>query len=130
MTTKARIFSRWLRIIALGLAFLWAGWWTFFGLASGISEGLPPLGVLIHTTVPGLIFLAVVLIAWRWDLIGGTLLILAGLLTLWVFPFARELFGLLTLSLPPVIAGALLLMHRWQQLPGGGSGSLRHGARP
>ena len=94
------------RIVAL----IWAGWWTLFGLLSGIGEGLDVLGVIMHLTVPGLIFLAAALVAWRWEVAGGILLVVEGVLALFYFPFAREPFGLLTLALPPVIAGVLFLI--------------------
>jgi hypothetical protein len=32
------------RIIAL----IWAGWWTLFGLLSGLGEGLDVIGVIRH----------------------------------------------------------------------------------
>jgi len=43
----------WPQLAARGPAILWAGFWTWFGLALGISERLPPLGVLLHTMAPG-----------------------------------------------------------------------------
>ena len=46
-----------MRYIARALALILAGWWTFFGVASGIVEGLIPAGVLLYATMPGLIFL-------------------------------------------------------------------------
>lgn len=109
----------WVRRAALALALLWGGFWSWFGLASGISEGLNPLGVLIHTAVPGLIFLAVAAAAWRWRRAGGLALLLTGLLVLVVYPilFSRPpvatiVFLLLTMAVPPVLAGFLLLFSR------------------
>jgi len=101
-----------MRYIARLIGVLWAGWWTLFGLLSGLGEGLDVLGVIMHLTVPGLIFLAAALVAWRWERAGGVLLIVEGVLALFYFPFAREPFGLLTLALPPVIAGALFFIDR------------------
>ena len=40
--------TRWMRYIARALALIWAGWWTLFGLACGLSEGMRPAGVLLH----------------------------------------------------------------------------------
>ena len=105
--------TMWMRSIARGLALLWAGWWTFFGLASGIGEKAGLLGVLIHTTVPGLIFLITVLIAWRWEPVGGILLILEGLWAIFFFKqrsLAAFFFMLGTITLPPLSAGFLLLI--------------------
>lgn len=54
-TTSTRTTSI-LRFAARIIALLWAGWWTFSGLASGIGEGLDISGILIHTTTPGCSF--------------------------------------------------------------------------
>jgi len=102
------------------LALAWGGWWTFFGLASGIGEKLKPVGILIHATVPGLIFLASAILAWRRPLAGGSLLIVEGLAVLIAyplifgprFPLATVLFVLLTMAAPPLLSGALLLLSR------------------
>ena len=109
-----------MRIIAQTIAFIWASWWTFFGLASGIYEGLDPIGVFIHTAMPGLVFLASAVIAWRWMRTGRIILIVEGLAILILyslmahrsFSFTTFLFTLLTLSVPPLLAGCLLLFCR------------------
>jgi hypothetical protein len=36
-----------LRAAGLTLAVLWAGWWTFFGAASSLGEGLGWVGVVL-----------------------------------------------------------------------------------
>ena len=41
-----------LRVCALALAFVWAGWCTFFGIPSGLGEGMNPIGVLAHAYKP------------------------------------------------------------------------------
>lgn len=99
--------SHWLRDMARVVSALWGGGWSFFGLASAIGEGLDPPGILFHTVMPGLIFLLSAVIAWRWERVGGVLLILEGLFTLVWLPFAATLTGLMTLSLPPITAGML-----------------------
>ncbi len=119
---KAR---RWLQTIARLVALLWAGWWVFFGVASGIGEGLDPLGVVIHTAVPGLIFLALAILAWLRAGVGGALLVITGLLILVIYPImAHGSLSLVTilitvalLALPPLVAGALCLACWRQTLP-------------
>lgn len=104
-----------MRHISRALALLWAGWWTFFGLASGLVEGLSPIGVFIHTAVPGLVFLASVAVAWRWEAIGAVLLLAEGLLVLigyplmvhGRFPLSTITLVLLTMAVPPLAAGSL-----------------------
>jgi hypothetical protein len=101
--------SRWLCYSARALALIWACWWTLFGLLAGMGEGYNLLGILRHAAVPGLVFLVAAVFAWRWEAIGGVLLLLAGLGTLVVFWFAHTPEGLLTLTLPPLVAGLLLI---------------------
>ena len=101
------------------LAMLWAAFWTWFGLASGIAEGLSPAGVLVHNAVPGLFFVLLLLVAWRWEPVGGILLVLAGLFIAVAYPLAfRKPLGitiptLLTMALPPLLGGILFLEHWW-----------------
>ena len=110
--------SLWLRRAARGIVLLWVAFWIYFGLASGLGEGLDWFGILLHTTVPGLLFLAFAFIAWRWERQGGILLILLGMLiTVWYplgmganFPPSTVVFVLLTMALPPALAGLLWLV--------------------
>lgn len=100
------------RYLARALALLWALWWTLFGLLAGIGEGYDGFGILRHAAVPGLVFLIAAVSAWRWEIIGGALLILEGIATLVVFPFTRTLEGFLTLFLPPLIVGTIFVVSR------------------
>ena len=102
------------------LAMLWAAFWTWFGLASGIAEGLSPAGVLVHTAVPGLFFVLLLVVAWRWEALGGILLVLASLFMAVAYPLvfrrmplSTTIFVLLTMAVPPLLAGILFLAHWW-----------------
>jgi hypothetical protein len=116
--------SQWkqIRKIARVLTILWASGWILFGLSSALSEGMTPSGVLLHAALPGLIFLLTTIIAWRWELIGGKLLMFEGLLILVFFPviaagsipFGGILYVILTMALPPLGAG-FLLRANWQR---------------
>jgi hypothetical protein len=99
--------SRWLLLLARILALAWAVFWSAFGLLSGLGEGGGIQTVLFHTLMPGLLFLAAALIAWRWELAGGVLLALAGIASLFLYPFVTTAGGLLALPLPGIVAGAL-----------------------
>jgi hypothetical protein len=63
------------------------------------------------------------IIAWRWETLGGKLLLYEGLLILAIFPaiaagsisFGGILFVILTMALPPLLAGILLRIN-WQRL--------------
>jgi hypothetical protein len=100
------------------IAILWAGFWTFFGIASGLGEGLTPAGVFIHTLMPGLIFLLFMLLPWIWELGGGILLIVTGLFVcvaypLMVhgrFPLETVIFVLLTMAIPPLVSGIMFVV--------------------
>lgn len=99
-----------IRRIARALALIWACGWALFGLLAGIGEGYDLVGVFRHTAFPGLAFLVVALIAWRWEIVGGILLILEACGTLFLFWFSRTPEGFLTLTLPPLIAGVLFIV--------------------
>jgi hypothetical protein len=108
-----------LRYGARALILVWAGWWTYFGVACGIGEGMSPAGIFMHS-LPGLIFLVVAGIAWRWERVGGVMLILIGLLicigypvmTHGRFPQLTIIIVELTFGLPPLVGGCLLLARR------------------
>lgn len=103
--------------VARGIALVWALFWTLFGLLSGIGEGLDLLGILIHTTVPGLIFLAVSAIAWPRPRLAGWLLMVVSIVVALVYTVTVSdamavgtiLFVLATMALPPLVAGSLLV---------------------
>lgn len=114
-----------MRYIARALALIWAGWWAFFGPASALVEGLDRVGVLIHTAMPGLVFLVSAIIAWKWETVGGVLLVLEGIMVLIAhaamtygrFPLLTIIFVLLAMALPPWVAGILFLAN-WRRSEG------------
>jgi hypothetical protein len=113
-TTSTTIAAA-LRYSARIITLVWAGWWTFFGLASGIGEGAGILGILEHTTLPGLIFLVTAFTAWRWERAGGTALVVMGLLVCIGYPLTTSgqmpssvvTSVVLTMVMPPLAAGGL-----------------------
>ena len=97
------------------LGLLWAGFWLFFGIASGIGENLRLADIVMHVLFPGLVFLGIALLAWRWPYHGVFVFLTIGLFVLigypvmmTHFPFSTILFVELTMALPPIIAGILL----------------------
>ena len=105
------------RYFARGSALIWALSWVIFGLASGIGEGLAPGGILSHTALPGLIFLATVLIAWRWQSLGAILLLFEGSMIATYFltdldriSFLGIFFVMLTGTLPSFFIGFLFIL--------------------
>ena len=112
--------TTWMRGIARGLALIWAAWWTIFGLLSGAGEGVRGLLANAPNALPGLAFLVSAAVAWKWEAVGGGLLILEGVIVLVAypmmthgrFPLSTITLVLLTMALPPLVAGILFLAHR------------------
>jgi hypothetical protein len=109
----------WLLWIARLLALLWGGFWIWYGVASGISEGVGVIGTLRYAAMPGLILLASALFAWKYARTGGFLLIIEGLIIAITyplifgsrFPLMTVLLVLLTMATPPILAGLMFLIH-------------------
>lgn len=93
-----------LRTAALGIALIWACWITSNGLSAGLRQGMPFFQIVMHTTFPGLVFLVGVLVAWRWALVGGILLLVEGAVSVLFYPFF--------VAIPALAAGILLLAWR------------------
>jgi hypothetical protein len=112
-TGYSRLSSWPLRQSARILAMLWSVFWSVLGFLSGIGEGGGTEAVIAHTIFPGLVFLAAALIAWRWERVGGLLLVLGGFAAIAMFPFATTAGGFPILPLPGLVAGALCWLD-WQ----------------
>lgn len=93
----------WVRRAGLLLITAWAGFWVWFVSMVVLSEGPPsyPYGAAM-----GLPMLAVVLVAWRWRVVGGLLAIGAGIVAAWKFQGSS---AILLLTIPPTLGGLLLL---------------------
>ncbi len=101
------------------LSFAWAGFWFWFGVAEAIQDKLPWQRIALYGLRPGLIFLALAVIAWRWPRIGAALLNLTGFaLAVWYavnfghMPTATKLFTLGTFAFPPLLCGLVLAYQR------------------
>ena len=113
---RQRSWARVLMIIAIVF-------WLWFGIGSAYVENAGLFNWLMHILLPGGIFIVSMLAAWRWEGIGGALLVLEGLVAL---SFIARAFLLgsfttstlvlmsLTLGLPPLAAGVLFLLC-WQR---------------
>lgn len=102
---------------ALGL--LWGSWWTFFSLAATITEP-GTMGQKFLVCLGAIVFFAgsALLPLWKQRAGGGLLLAEGAILCVANFtgPHSNRLdwqiFLLLTLALPPLTAGMLLLRRR------------------
>ncbi len=108
--------ERWERVAARSILLLWAAFWIWFGLVSGIAEHLGPAGILIHTAAPGAIFAGIVFLAWRYERTAGALLLIIAALILLAYDSMMGHRGALyvlqvgsILAGPPAIAGFLFL---------------------
>lgn len=112
--------SRWVRPAAWAIILLVIAFWLWFGVASATAEGLGAINWIGHIAVPGGIFIVTALMAWRRPAAGAALLILEGLFVAIAYPltFGRRfplftvVMVLLTMALPPIVAGWLLLIGR------------------
>ena len=114
----------WMRYAGLALALLWGGWWTFFAFAVGISEG----SVGVRQLVVTLAGLSGFVLAWRWEAVGGALLVLEGLFFVFLLAtgflwrdLQNTIFLIFALVLPPLAAGILLLADWWKTRSFGGA---------
>ncbi|MHC4224534.1 MAG: DUF7670 domain-containing protein [Planctomycetota bacterium] len=104
--------SSWMRWIARGLLILWIGFWVWFNIASGISEvGTDGIGALLAHSMVAIVILAAGVVAWRWPLAGGVLLLLLAAFGQWFFHPNLQVAAVLTL--PPAVVG-LLLVAAWK----------------
>jgi len=109
-----------MRKFALIIALIWALWWLYFGLVSGTNEGIADN--LISAT-PGLIYVASVVVAWRWQKAGAITLLIEGLIILFGYPrmaygrlpFITILIVLVMLALPALLSGSLLIISNKKQ---------------
>jgi hypothetical protein len=109
-----------MRPTAWTLIVLVTGFWLWFGIASAAAERLGAMNWLGHLVIPGGVFVVTALVAWRWPVAGGLLLLAEGLFVAVAYPltFGRRfpifttIMVWLTMALPPAMAGALLLVDR------------------
>lgn len=109
--------ERWERFTARTILVLWAAFWIWFGVASALSEGLPTAGIVAHAALPGLLFAAIALLAWRSERAAGILLLAIAGMILLAYDSMMGQNGLLfvlevgsILAGPPALAGLLFLM--------------------
>jgi len=104
--------------IARGLALLWAAFWTFFFIAESLAWHTAVGRTMIWSCI-GLVFVLLALAAWRWEVAGGLLLVIAGLLAMVAYliwgptdlPVSTRINATVLFGLPPTLAGALFMIH-------------------
>jgi hypothetical protein len=106
--------AKWLRNIAMVIISISGIFWLLYGLVSGLSKKFGLGGILFEMS-PGFLFLFVAAIAWQWGIIGGTILIMLGIIVFFLYISMIELNLLVFIyaspsGLPPIIAGCLFLI--------------------
>lgn len=104
---------RGIRYTARALSLLWACWWILFGTAGSLATGM--LGQAI---VSAILTVGPVVLAWKKERQGGSMLILEGVLVILLFTetWTRKLdvAGILimfaSMPVPPLIAGILFVI--------------------
>ena len=107
------------RLIANGarlISNLWAASWISFGLASGLAHGLTLLSILFDVVLPGLFLGLLQFLARQTAALAGWLLLLIGVIIAVALPITSShwhvdavVFIVLTMALPPLVAGIMLL---------------------
>lgn len=95
-----------LRYIARGILILIALTWFTFALLSGAGEGAAGISANVPNALPWLVLFALVGIAWKWEHIGGLLIIAAGLFSIFFF---REPLVFFAISVPLIFLGGLFV---------------------
>ena len=105
-------------LIARALALLWAGFWLFFFIVESLAWDTPALPMLTWVGV-GLVFVLMAMLPWRWEVTGGLVLAVAGLLigvsyAIWApsgLSLSTRVTGTIVFGAPPLVAGILFLVH-------------------
>jgi hypothetical protein len=112
---------RLIRNAARALVVIWAGFWVFFAGSHLFEIGPEPVQWDGVAAVIGFIlfFSASAVIPWKWELLGGALLVLEGLAEAIVYPnlgnkmsntVVIQMFFMM--GLPPLLSGILFLIHQ------------------
>ena len=104
--------------IARVLALLWAVFWLVVFVAESLAWRTPALVAAPWVGV-GLLFVILALAPLRWEVTGGVLLVVVGLLigvayAIWAppgLPLTSRVITIVVLSGPPLVAGILFLRH-------------------
>ena len=98
-----------LRYIARTILILIALTWFTFALLSGAGEGVAGISANAPNALPWLALFVLVGIAWKWEHIGGLLIIAAGLFSIFFFNALREPVVFFAISVPLIILGGLFV---------------------
>jgi len=120
MGTKEKVLYWLPRLLCIG-AILFVSMFSLDEFQPGVPLLQQIGGFLIHS-IPSVVLLAALILAWRWELVGGTIIALIGLgLSPFVYllnynrthSVAISLSIILIINLPFVIVGVLFIMNHY-----------------
>ena len=106
-----------IRTIARALLLVIAAFWFVFALLSGAQElggGIKGIVMNSPNALPWLVLLGLVYVAWRWELVGGSIIAAMGLATIVLFDAYEHLVPLFAISVPLVLLGGALMYCGWK----------------
>jgi prolipoprotein diacylglyceryltransferase len=123
MKTSTKVLH-WLPRILCILAILFISMFSLDAFAPGLTLWQQLGGFLIHN-VPSFVLLAVLIVAWKWEKVGGIILTILGLV-LCIFVFilnykrnhfsvATSLLNTLMVAIPFVLAGILFILSHYRK---------------
>ena len=123
MKTSTKVLH-WLPRILCILAILFISMFSLDAFAPGLTLWQQLGGFLIHN-IPSFVLLAVLIVAWKWEKVGGIILTILGLaLCIFVFilnykrnhfPVATSLLNTLIIAIPFVLAGILFILSHYRK---------------
>jgi|GEM_PF-3270959 len=108
--------SKYLRCTAKFILTAAGAFWFVFALLSGAgSYGGGVRGIIMNSpnALPWVVFLGVIYVAWRWELVGGALVAGTGLFTVFAFDTLRSPPVFFLLSFPLAVLGGCLIAGRY-----------------
>ena len=105
-------------VVARALVLLWAGFWICFFVAEGWAWRSPWRGMAFWAGV-GLAFVILAFLPWKWQTMGGVLLVVSGLVIAVSYarwspprlPFTTRAITTVVFGGPPLVAGIIFLIH-------------------
>jgi len=102
-----------LRNIARVILILAAAFWFVFALLSGAEElGGGVMGIIKNSmnALPWLLLLVIAWAAIKWELIGGVVLLLFGIFSIFFFNTFEQAMSFIAISLPFILVGGIFIL--------------------
>jgi hypothetical protein len=112
MAKKVNGFLYWAPRISSILFILFLALFSLDVISSEYSLGEILIGLFMHN-IPALALLLVLLISWKYEIVGGIVFILAGLL--YIFLVAAREIGSMIIAGPALVIGVLFMINWFQK---------------